>query len=345
MGFSDRKLKEKSNIFFTIVKLGFLLWILYIWFFYYTYNSFKSEPLIVETKRITIEKWDNIYDVWEEIWLNKLFLKIYLKYNKKDFELLVWDFVIKKDSNLDDIFKSLEHPILAEEVDITLLEWWNIYDIDDYLTNNWYINKDEYINYVTSSQKIEQLSEFFPFVKWLKTLEWFLYSDTYRVNSNNLKINNLVISQLENFEKKVYKELLTKYDNKKIEEIVNLASIVEKEERNSNNKPTVAWILKKRLNEWWMIWADATVCYPHKLTSEECKMVVTKYIQEKSEYNTRTMIWLPKTPIWNPTYDTINATINSKETPYYYYLHDIKTWKIYYWVTNNDHEKNKITVQ
>ena len=90
-----------------------------------------------------------------------------------------------------------------------------------------------------------------------------------------------------------------------------------------------------------MIGADITVCYPHKLTSEECKLVVTKYINQKNEYNTRTMVWLPKTPIGNPSYETVNATLNDKKTPYYYYLHDIKNGNIYYGRTNAEHERNK----
>jgi cell division protein YceG involved in septum cleavage len=46
-----------------------------------------------------------------------------------------------------------------------------------------------------------------------------------------------------------------------------------------------------------MIGADITVCYPYRLTGNECKLVVSKYIKDKNEYNTRTMRGLPKTPI------------------------------------------------
>ena len=53
------------------------------------------------------------------------------------------------------------------------------------------------------------------------------------------------------------------------------------------------------------------------------------------------MTWLPKSPIWNPSYETINATLNSKTTPYYFYLHDTQTSKIYYWKNNAEHERNK----
>jgi cell division protein YceG involved in septum cleavage len=60
------------------------------------------------------------------------------------------------------------------------------------------------------------------------------------VISDGFKINVFVIKQLENFENKVYNEILSEYDNKTVEEVVNLASIVEKEEKNTTEKPTVA---------------------------------------------------------------------------------------------------------
>jgi cell division protein YceG involved in septum cleavage len=73
-----------------------------------------------------------------------------------------------------------------------------------------------------------------------------------------------------------------------------------------------------------MIGADITVCYPYRLTAHECKLVVSKYIRDKNEYNTRTMRGLPKTPIGNPSYDTIESTLNYNKTSYYFYLHDKK---------------------
>jgi UPF0755 protein len=98
--------------------------------------------------------------------------------------------------------------------------------------------------------------------------------------------------------------------------------------------------LKKRLQEWWMIGADITVCYPYRLTAHECKLVVSKYIRDENQYNTRTMRWLPKTPIWNPSYHTVEATLNHTVTPYYFYLH-AKDGSIYYATTNAQHERNK----
>lgn len=332
---------EKKQIpYFRLFKL--LIWILIITILitYFNYQGFKDKILTNEDIIVTINEGDTFRNISNKIeWVNNFWLKFYLSKNIPDFELQVWNYNIKKDSNIENIINSLRKPVILEK-EITILEGWNIYDIDEHLSKKELINEGAYIWYVTSKEKIEKLTEFFPFLKWLNTLEWFLYPDTYKVWADSFWVNILVIAQLENFEKKVYNKILQNLSNKEVLDLVNLASIVEKEEKSEKNKSTVAGILKKRLNQWWMIWADITVCYPHELTSEECKMVVTKYINEKSEYNTRTMLWLPKTPIWNPNYSTIEATLNHKNTPYWFYLHDTSWW-IHYAETNAKHELNK----
>jgi len=332
---------KKQNIFFRLFKL--LVWIIVIWWIiiYNKYSNFPEQVINNKEKIITINKWENLKSLAKKLWVNYYFLKKYTSDNNPNFKLLAGKYKLKENSKIKNLFEQLKKPLAEKQVDITILEWWNIYDIDDYLTKKWYIKSGDYISYVQNPEKIKALSKFYKFISPnLISLEWFLYPDSYKIKYP-VKINQLVIKQLDNFEKKVYNKILQNENPEEIYKIVNLASIVEKEEKNSTQKPIVAGILKYRLDNNWNIWADITVCYPHKLTSNECKMVVSKYIREKSDYNTRTMIWLPKTPIWNPSFDSINATLNYKKTPYRYYLHNIKTGKIYYARTNAEHEANK----
>lgn len=341
MNFRRNNLEKKSNFWFIKIIITFIIFITISWF--YLYSNFKTNFNLSEDFTITIDQNDSFNNLWNKIKdLDNIWYKIYIKNNQPDFELKAWNYKIKLWSNLEETLKSLNKPIFKEEK-ITLLEGWNIFDIDYYLTEKWYIDSGEYISYAQNLEKIKALNEFFPFIWEQITLEWFLYPDTYKINAGDFKINNLVIKQLENFENKVYNKLFLnkQYDNQTITDIVNLASIVEKEEKNSNEKSTVAWILKKRLNNDWMIWADITVCYAYKLTSEECKMIISKYINEKTEYNTRKKLWLPKTPIWNPSFETIDATLNDKKTKYWFYLHNVSSWKIFYAETNAQHEQNK----
>ncbi len=324
--------------------------ILFFWIYFYSlYSNFENKKIITKNQIITIKKWENLSNLYKKIWLDnfpsKYIYKIYIKLDTpENFKLKAWKYKLKENSTIKDIFNSLKKPITNTE-NLTFLEWWNIYDIDNYLEKKWLIKSGEFIKktekFQANPEVYKKLIKKYPFLKKAKTLEWFLYPDTYEINPNNFSVDILINKMLSNFNRKVYTKYLTNYSDKEIIDIINLASIVEKEEKNSKNKPIVANILKKRWKENMMIWADITVCYPHKLTSNECKMVVSKYIKEKSEYNTRTKIWLPKTPISNPSVETISATINDKKTPYYFYLHNIKTWEIYYGKTNAEHEKNK----
>jgi cell division protein YceG involved in septum cleavage len=110
------------------------------------------------------------------------------------------------------------------------------------------------------------------------------------VNTNNFNIENFIKILLDNFKQKVYTPLLSPITPAEINELIIIASIVEKEERNVHEKSTVAGILIKRYKENWMIGADITACYAHDLTSEECRKNLSKYIADKNDYNTRTMV-------------------------------------------------------
>jgi UPF0755 protein len=120
-----------------------------------------------------------------------------------------------------------------------------------------------------------------------------------------------------------------------------LASIVEREERRSTEKPIVAGILAKRVKEGIAMGADATVCYGYAKTQKQCTPAfIASVIGEKNPYNTRSKIGYSPTPISSISADTWEAVINSKFSPYYYYLHD-NDGVIHYATTNTEHNINK----
>jgi UPF0755 protein len=122
-----------------------------------------------------------------------------------------------------------------------------------------------------------------------------------------------------------------------------LASIVEREERVSSEKPVVADILAKRVREGIPMWADATVCYGYAKTQKQCTPeFIGEVIYKKDPYNTRNKQWYPPTPISSISLDTWNAVINKKSSPYYYYLHD-NDGVIHYGKTLEEHNTNKNT--
>lgn len=295
----------------------------------FAYELTEQDKALIQNAE---QKIDTFFESYPGIWKQNV-MRVF---EKKAQEL--------QDERISEITKKLIDYISSVSYThkITVLEWWNIFDIDDYLTRKKLIRSGEYISYVENREKIIALSKFFPFLDSQMTLEWYLYPDTYEISAWKLKVNTLVIQQLEAFEEKVCVPLFQdRYINSVTESVINLASIVEKEEKNEAEKAKVAGILKKRVKEYWHIWADATACYAYKINSQKCKNNLSQYIGEKNQYNTRFIIGLPPTPISNPNYETIHATLNHEVSPYYYYLHDTSTGKIYYAETNEEHAKNK----
>ena len=317
---------KKPSIFFRLFKLLVWIWIIYSIFFYNSYSNFLENKIITtDDYKLKIDSWDTFYSLSEKFWIDNFYLKVYLKLNNPGFNLQAWEYNILKNSNIEDIIIQLKNPENNDEK-ITILEWWNIYDIDDLLTKKWLIKSWDFIN------------------NWW-IYEGLFYPDTYNINPNNFVLKDFATKMMDNFDTKVRNNLPDEYKSKQaLEELLKLASIVEREANSKDNPEEVAiiaWILKKRLDENWFIWADITVCYPYELTSKECTpSFIWQHITDKNDYNTRTMLWLPKTPIWNPSWKTINATANYKVTAYYYYLHD-NNWDIHYARTNEEHINNK----
>lgn len=324
---------------FRLIKLIIWLFVISGIVFYINYNNFKDEK-IVKDKIITVQKWDNLVSALKrELSFSEFYLKVYLKLNPdKKIWVMEWEYRLSSWDSVEWIIKTLSYWAKSREEKLTLLEWWNIYDIDEYLVSRWLANAGEFI---AEAKNIPHYISDFSFLQYALSLEWYLYPDTYFINPTTFKIQDFNSILLENFRKKSYDNLLSTLTPKEFTEVMILASIVEKEERNKNEKPTVAGILKKRYMEKWFIGADITACYAFKLTSNQCKMNLSKYIWEKNEYNTRSMVWLPKTPICNPSFESVNAVINSFPSPYYYYLHDSTTGKVYYAKTNEEHVRNK----
>lgn len=320
-------------------KLILLILLIVPIYFLYSYNSFKSAVLTPEEKILEIKKWDTYRSLANKFDLNADYLKAYLKLNPPSKDLQAGNYKLKKWLNIDGVIESLKNPITNDK-QITILEWWNIYDIDNLLSKDDYIKAWDLIS--LNKEKLDKYKKEYAFLSSTETLEWFLYPDTYSINPNNFKLEDFIKTMLENFDKKVITELEINPKDTDLYDNIILASIVEKEEKSVKEKATVAWVLKKRMKENWFIWADATVCYPYELTFDECTPAfIWNHIQDNNEYNTRNKLWLPKTPICNPSADSIEAVYNAKNTPYYYYLHD-ENWQIHYATTNEEHVANKM---
>lgn len=251
--------------------------------------------------------------------------------------------------------------VKPEYVSYTVLEGWSIYDIDRDLTNQGMIKQWEYMTYVQNKEKIRALVQKYSFLEsfwWegLNTLEGFLYPDTYFLDEKQDVVSQLVAMQLDTFESKIRKDLgswfadfwkrlqSNGYGNVSLDyyELLVLATVVEKEERNDKNKATIAWLFLNRLKSGERIDADISLCYWLKEAYTICTpaMIVKHLYDDKNPYNTRAVFGLPPTPIANPSVASMSAVLSFVATDYFFYLHD---WSglIHFARSISEHNANK----
>lgn len=239
----------------------------------------------------------------------------------------------------------LEGPRVAYHT-IKILEGRSIYDIDTSLTSKGLIDSGTYIAFVSDTSLITKYQLRYPFLQnlKLKSLEGFLYPDTYKVDTEKNVIDQLVYLQLETFKKRVWEKAssITPPQGMDWYSSIILASIVEKEERSNKNRPTVAGILLKRLQLGTLVWADISLCYFFEMPYSDCtpNFIARNVTDKTNPYNTRAVKWLPPTPVSNPTVDSILAVLQSVQTEYFFYLHD-NQWVIHYARTLEEHNQNK----
>jgi len=309
-----------------------------------------TKKISLDTK-ITIESWENVSKIFNELnTIEKLRIKIYLFTHKNiSFtKLEAGNYSFSGNYTRSELVQTILKGSEKDYLRLTILEGRSIYDIDEALARKWYITGGDFVRYVTDQNIIIQLQKNYAFLEnyalWiqnskLETLEGFLYPDTYNVDKNKLLIPQIVSKQLQGFQTRVRSKLNNPTD---FYTTIILASVVEKEERNTDNKATVAGIFLKRLEIWMKIDADITLCYGLKTSYTSCTpTVIRRNIGDtNNKYNTRAVRGLPPTTICNPTRESINAVVNPQNSDYLYYLHDIKG-NIHYGSTLEEHNTNK----
>ncbi len=255
----------------------------------------------------------------------------YLKDNELDGSLKAGQYYFSESQTLRDIVDALVDGQTGA-FKVTLLEGWTAQQMANELESLGLTTVDTFMGCV------EQCSFDFDLIPG-GYLEGYLYPDTYFVDPATYSDQAFIERLISNFESKLSEEDLVAIESsgKTLEQIIIMASIVEREERIPSEKPVVAGILWNRLDSGIGLYADATTLYALGRTNGS---LTAADLSIDSPYNTRKNWDLPPTPISNPSIETIRATIFPEETSYLYYLHDSEG-NVHYAETLEGHNINK----
>jgi UPF0755 protein len=170
-----------------------------------------------------------------------------------------------------------------------------------------------------------------------QTKEGYLFPDTYFF-SPFATLDDIVSRLNGNFESKI-KTLEKDFKNtdKTKEEIIIMASILEKEASSKDDAHIISGILWKRISIGMPMQADATFLYILGKGSSE---LTKSDLKVNSPYNTYTNKGLPPGPIGNPGINMILSAIYPTSSEYLYYLHG-DDGKTYFAKSYDEHLKNK----
>jgi len=104
-------------------------------------------------------------------------------------------------------------------------------------------------------------------------------------------------------------------------EVSIVASIVDKETNQNDEKPTIAGVYLNRLGKSWKLQADPTTVFAFYLENDSLlNRVYKKHTEMDSPYNTYVYKGLPPGPICLPSISGLNAVLNPKNHDYMFFV-------------------------
>ncbi len=164
-------------------------------------------------------------------------------------------------------------------------------------------------------------------------MEGYLFPDTYEFYRLS-KPEDVIGKFLRNTETKITEEDRNKAESLgySVDDILTIASLIEKEAGDPEIMPNVASVIYNRLNINMKLQLDASINYVERYIKPYISGDINRY---NSYYNTSKCSALPAGPICNPGKKAIQAALNPANTDYLYFYSD-EDGKYYFTVTYDE---------
>lgn len=222
---------------------------------------------------------------------------------------------------------------IAEKTNNTTNDVYKLLSDDNYIVSvidkYWFLTKD-----------IQNTNIYYP-------LEGYLYPDTYSFENKDVSVKTIFEKMLDQMDKVLTKKRKRiEESNYSVHDILTIASIVELEGNNSENRPKIASVIYNRLASKMSLGSDVTTYYAIRVDMGE-RDLYAKEINTYNSYNTRGPNMegkLPVGPIANISEESINAVLNPVNESYLYFVAD-KNGEIYFSNTYEEHQQTISTLQ
>lgn len=313
------------------------------YFFYFRYNVYYSLGTEKNEKIFKIEKGEGngiVSDRLEKEGLisGNIYFYYYMRNKGLLNKILPGEYELSGRMTIPEIASMITKE-KDESVKITFPEGWDSKKMAERLSANGF-DGDKFLSLAEDPPaEITEKYSFFSLLPEGTSLEGYLFPDTYFF-SRKLTPEEIVKKILANFDERLDSELRgsIREQGRSLEDIITMASIIEKEVRSDEDRKIVSGLFWDRVKIGQPLQSCATISYVLGVNKKQYTFEDTRI---GSPYNTYMNKGLPPGPIANPGLSSIRASIYPKESDYNYFLSDPETGKTVFSRTIEEHNANK----
>ena len=363
------KKKKKSRLKGFFVTVFVLLVLLGVGgFFGYRYVESALQPVDANSKQyVTVQipegaNLQQIGDTLENSGLVKhgFIFSLYAKY--KDYsDLKSGYYNLQKSMSTDDIIKELQkggtpQPQEVALANLTIPEGYTLDQIAQtvgQLQGDFKepLTADAFLAKVQDETFISQLVAKYPtLLESLPTkesgvryrLEGYLFPATYSIKESTTVeslIDEMVAAMDQNLSA-YYAAIREK--NLTVNELLTIASLVEKEGLKTDDRKLIAGVFYNRLNLGMPLQSNIAILYAEGKLGQNISLADDAAIDTtiNSPYNVYTNLGLMPGPVDSPSLDAIEASINQTKSDYLYFVANVQDGKVYFATTREEHDRN-----
>ena len=362
--------KEKKSGFkaFFISLLIFLALISAGGYFGYQYVQSSLQPVDADSKQyvtVQIPEGSNVQEIGktlEDAGLIKhgLVFSLYAKY-KNYADLKSGYYNLQKSMSTEDIIHELQkggtaeaqEPVLAT---LTIPEGYTIDqiaqavgqlqgDFKEPLTADAFLAKVQDDSFISQEvAKYPSLLESLPTKESgaRYRLEGFLFPATYSIKESTT-VESLIDEMLAAMDKTLAPHYSTiKSKNLTVNELLTIASLVEKEGAKTEDRKLIAGVFYNRLNLGMPLQSNIAILYAEGKLGQKISLADDAGIDTSinSPYNVYTNLGLMPGPVDSPSLDAIESSINQTKSENLYFVADVTDGKVYFATNKADHDQN-----
>ena len=173
-------------------------------------------------------------------------------------------------------------------------------------------------------------------------LEGYLFPATYTIKESTT-IESLIDNMLAAMDKNLSPHYAAiKEKNLTVNELLTIASLVEKEGAKTEDRKLIAGIFYNRLNQNMPLQSNIAILYAEGKLGQNISLADDAAIDTSidSPYNVYTKVGLMPGPVDSPSLDAIESSINQTKSDYLYFVANVQDGKVYYATTREEHDRN-----